>query len=565
MFTSSSTKYVWGIYVGEDGISAIRVRKKSRKLLIDAFDTITYAEIDDQSDNVTSGLPTNQQFTPFSSGKTTTSAPTSIAHINDLSAQARKAIGLFVSKNRLSSLDRVIVALPSQFILSRFVRLPPIKRSQMKNIVRFEVEKNIPVDINEIVWDFHPTGHQSTPDGKIEVGIFAIKNDDIHTFLTSIEPLKDNLSAVQAGSIAFYNYIFFSEREIQPTLLLEIGTDNTTLMIMSNERIWIRNIFSVDVDAYFVNEIKRSTDYHKSIVGNLDIEYLIVTGASSQQEDTKRYIAENLGYKLKEPALPDDRIEIAESVNNEKLTDNIAKAIIPLGLAVQGVSKCKVSLNLMPAIFHETADLSATKKIALFASLAILAGVLILAFGRQIQNNQLSLVLETGLETLNKATLLHKRYNEKEEVYSKAMQKLDQIGLTGEGRAFWSTAIPIIFDAVPEDVIVSSIVTTPPNAEKTALVISLKGKSLNPRYGFINDNIKTSFENALFAYDNNKEDGGGERPVFTNVDVINESIQHNKGGITFEIKCTIDYATFLLISRSGGRKPPAETDIEQKG
>ncbi|MGR3319748.1 MAG: type IV pilus biogenesis protein PilM [Candidatus Anammoxibacter sp.] len=539
-----SKKSVWGLYIEETCVNAIKVAKKGKGLLVvEAFDTIKYSELDSNYAQHAEAEPKIQfkQF-PVDNDKAPPKTATHSANIKDLVGLVKKALTLFLTRNQINSSDKVLIALPGQFVLSRFVNLPVVKKSQLKNIVMFEVEKHIPIDISQIIWDFHALDDNAVAGKEMEVGIFAIKKDDVYTFLSSFQTLKDHLTTIQISSISLYNFLLFNEKEIQPTMLLEIGNENTNLMIINNGKIWMRNIPSTDIGTNFIDEIKRSVGYYKSLVKEMDIKYLIITGTLSQQEEKKIFIAQNLGYELKEIVLAKDNIEISSLVDSESFNKNIFRLIVPMGLAIQGFAFEKIGLNLIPEEFTREIALSGKKKIVMFSSIIILAGVLTLWAGQLIQNKKLLNTSDSGLETYNKVVALERRYKKKENSYNAIKTKLDQIASIGAGRTFWNKVIPKILNTIPENAVLLDLHSEWVTSPNKAISMSLKGKSFDPRLGFIDKEIKTPLEEMVLKYDDK------EVRIFEGVDIVSDSIRHDKEGISFEIKWTIKHETFLLLS-----------------
>ncbi|MGR3218735.1 MAG: pilus assembly protein PilM [Candidatus Anammoxibacter sp.] len=539
-----SKNCIWGLYIEETCINAIKIAKKRKgQLVVEAFDTVKFSELDSDSVQKAETTPKLQfkQF-PVDKEKEPPKTSTQSANIKDLVDLVKKSLTLFLSRNQVNSSDKVLIALPGQFVLSRFVNLPVVKKNQLKNIVMFEVEKHIPIDISQIIWDFHAFDDDAVPGKEMEVGIFAIKKDDVYTFLSSFKALKDHLTTIQISSISLYNFLLFNEIEIRPTMILEIGNENTNLMIINSGKIWMRNIPTSDMGTNFIDEIKRSAGYYKSLVKEMEIKHLIITGTLSQQEDKKIFISQNLGYELKEIVLSKDKIGISDLVDSESFNKNISGLVVPMGLAVQGFALAKIGLNLIPDEFTGEIALSGKKKIVMFASMVVLAGVLTLWAGQLIQNKRLLNASNFGLETYNKTAKLERRYKKTEKAYNRIKKELDQIASIGEGRTFWNKIILRILDAIPENVELYNLDTDRITSPEYGLSMSIKGKSFDPKLGFIDEKIKTPLEKMVLKYD------GKDVPVFENVDIVSDSIQHGNAGISFEIKWIVKHETFLLLS-----------------
>ncbi len=543
MFKSISTRAAWGLYINETGIRAVKVAKKAKKVSVESFDMINYSECESE-DAETVKTENGIHFKPFPVEQQSQATKTlsNSSNINDLADLAKKAISLFLSRNKIESSDRILIAVPDQFVLSRFVNLPNVKSKQLKNIVKFEIGKHIPIDVSEIIWDYQSFSNTSSSEAEAEVGIFAIKKESIYTFLSRFKQIENHLTTIQIGSIALYNFMLFNEHEIEPTMLLEIGQENTNLMILSRDKVWLRNLPSVGLGESFIDEVKRSVGYYRSLVKAIEIKFLVVSGTLSIEPNKKEEIAQSLGYELKQIDIKNNNI-LTENVKDLKgFKDNCLSLVTPLGLAMQGISQGKIKLNLLPEEFSKKIAFYAKKKVVMFSSFVILASVLILWGAQLIKNNRLQKTINSELGTFNKATELERRYKKKENVYNKLKKELDQISSIGEGKAFWNKIIPRIFSILPKKAILYSLDTRWVTKPEKAVSMRIKGKSFSPRLDFIYNEIKGAFEKMVLV-ENDKE-----VPVFDNIEVVKGSLKHAADGIGFEMEWIIKYKTFLLFS-----------------
>lgn len=536
----AKSKRVWGLYVGEIGISAVKVSKSTDALIVEAFDTINYSDLDS---NKTKSSETEQniQFKSFPVDSSSTGKTSHGVKIDDIAKLLKNAIDLFLTRNQINSSDKILIALPSQFVLSRFVNLPSVGKRQLKEIVRFEVEKHIPININEIIWDFHSLGDEAAVNKKVEIGIFAIKKTDIYTFLSGLEEIKDVLTTVQISSIALYNFLSFNNQTVEPTLLIEVGSENTNLMIIDSDKFWIRNVPSSDIGDSFVNEVKRSIGYYESLVKDINIKNLIVAG-NIQEEEKKQFLADRLGFTLVEVST-NDNIVVSDLIDSEEFDNNKSKLSIPLGLAMQGLSIGRIDINLVPEEYAQKIAISAKKKFVLFSSIAILISVIILFFSIRREHERVQYYSNTGLNTLKKAASLDRQFKSLNKEYKAKANNIEQIVSMGRGRAFWFKALPKIIDSMPEEIelfrLNSKWITSPENA----ILMSLIGKSYNPRLDYINKKVKDTFEK-LVIYDEDLK----EVRLFEDINIVPGSIRDDKDGINFEIQWIVKLNSFFLLS-----------------
>ena len=543
MLKNILSKTAWGLYINETGICAVKVTRKATKVSVESFDMISYSEC--ESEHAEPAKPEDSiQFKPFPVEKESQATKTlsTSTNINDLADLARNAISLFLSRNNIESSDRILIAVPDQFVLSRFVNLPNVKSKQLRNIVRFEIGKHIPIDVSEIIWDYQSFSNKSSNEAEVEVGIFAIKKESIYTFLSSFKQIENYLTTIQIGSIALYNFLLFNEDEIEPTMLLEIGQDNTNLMILCHDKVWLRNLPSIGLGEGFIDEVNRSVGYYRSLVKSIEVKFLVISGSLSIEHEKKEEIAQSLGYELKEIVLKNNNILTDEIKDKEKFKNNCLCLITPLGLAMQGISQGEITLNLLPDEFAKKIAFYTKKKVVMLSSLVILVSVFILCVAQFINNKSLQNTVNTELDTFNNATELERQYKKKEKVYNKLKKELDQISSIGEGKAFWNKVIPRIFSTIPEKAILYSLDTNWVTKPEKAVSMRIKGKSFSPRLDFIYNEIKGAFEKIVLVDDDK------DIPLFDNIKVVKGSLKHATDGIGFEIEWIIKYKTFLLFS-----------------
>ncbi|MCK5564664.1 MAG: pilus assembly protein PilM, partial [Planctomycetes bacterium] len=64
--------------------------------------------------------------------------------------------------------DEVAISLAGHNSFVRFVKLPPVEKKRIPEIVKFEAVQQIPFDINQVEWDWQLMGDPDSPN--VEVG-----------------------------------------------------------------------------------------------------------------------------------------------------------------------------------------------------------------------------------------------------------------------------------------------------------------------------------------------------------------------------------------------------------
>src|SRR5271163_2419205 len=107
---------VWGIDLGQCALKAIRLEEIDGKIKATAFDYIEHPKILSQPDA-------------------------------DADVLTREALDKFLERNSLRG-DHVVIGIPGQSGLARFVKLPPVEEKKISDIVRFEAKQQIPFPLD---------------------------------------------------------------------------------------------------------------------------------------------------------------------------------------------------------------------------------------------------------------------------------------------------------------------------------------------------------------------------------------------------------------------------------
>src|SRR6516164_3542900 len=152
---------VWGIDLGQCALKAIRLELIDGEVTATAFDYIEHPKILSQPDA-------------------------------DPDQLIREALDKFLSHNNLRG-ETVVISVPGQSGLARFVKLPPVEEKKIVDIVKFEAKQQIPFNLDEVVWDYQKLGSGTVTDGfalDTEIGLFAMKRDMINRFIGHFQSVK---------------------------------------------------------------------------------------------------------------------------------------------------------------------------------------------------------------------------------------------------------------------------------------------------------------------------------------------------------------------------------------
>jgi len=471
----------WGIDIGNSSLKAVRCRLGDRpdRIVADAFDYIEYPKILTQPGAEPEEL------------------------ISDALAQ-------FQARNSVRG-DQVAIGVSGQSGLARFIKLPPVEAKRIPDIVKYEARQQIPFDLQDVIWDYQQIGGGMEVEGFVleaEVGIFAMKRDQVFRALEPFRAVGIDVDCVQLAPLALYNFVIFDQlHDLPPAdeydpedpppsyIVLSMGTDATDLVITNGYRVWQRSIplggnhftkaltkelrltfakaehlkrnasTAQDPKAVFqamrpvfndlLTEIQRSITYFTSIDRAAKIGKIVPLGNAMKLPGLQRYLGQSLGYDV--VRLDSFRGLVgAEVVGAPAFTENLLSFGPCYGLALQALGRSTLKTNLLPRDIVKDRLIRQKKPWAVAAAAVLLLGFTITFFSlsRAMANMGESVFGDAEQEA---AAVISESKTLKGDEDSAAAKftAIDEIGknLVGnvEGRIRWLELLKALDTCLPKD------------------------------------------------------------------------------------------------------------------
>ncbi|MBT3881517.1 MAG: pilus assembly protein PilM [Candidatus Scalindua sp.] len=537
----SGDKSAWGLEIGDSGIKAVKASSRDGELFVEAIDRIDYSSLE-------------HEITP--------KKPELI----------ESAVTIFKERNLINKSDKVIVSLSGKMILSRFFTLPPIKKSRIGDVLKFELRKQVPFEPDEIVWDYQQFDDDGTSNEGVKIGLFATKKENIYSLLPALSPIKVSLDAIQITPIAIYNLVHLSSDSNEDAIVINVEQGNTDFIVVGRSKYWNRSIPISEVNMSLIREIQRSMGYYVSVSKGAKPEILYLMGDVFEDDNKIKFVDENLEGKVQFLDLL-DKIRMVKDFDHPSLVKkNIYGFETALGLALQGLNLGEIRINLLPDNYVKERQIAGRKTFASIIAIAIFLSFFTQSIKDYLLWKPLSNSVETVTVTLNEANRLERVFKGIEKKVKAEEDNLHLWESIGKRGNFWIETLGKIINTIPENVYLLSIeslwgipeagnkerasskdffggkgATTSKNIDtsKEVLIIKIMGESYAPEVSYIEEKVKKAIANLTLA--------DQKKPVFSDVRLVQGSVYHvvipdkknaaddiKSTPICFELQCIVD-------------------------
>ena len=317
----------------------------------------------------------------------------------------------------------LVVSLNGQSVFPRFAKFPAVAADKLDELVRYEVEQNVPFPIDEIVCDHQFTG--TTPEGEKAAMIVAAKLDQVRAVTDAVAAAGLSPQIVDVSPMAIYNAFRWSNPGATGcSVILDIGSRTTSLILVEDEKIYTRSIpvagntitkdiaqtfgcsleeaeqlklergyvslGGVTEDADEVTdrvskivrtvltrlhaEISRSINFYRSQQGGNAPARLFLTGGTVRLPQLDEFFRETLQVEV-DYLNPFAKIGVGAKVNRQALANDAFTLAESAGLALRMADAAAIRINLMPPELVEHARAVKRIPFVVIGALGLLAAL----------------------------------------------------------------------------------------------------------------------------------------------------------------------------------------------
>lgn len=320
-----------------------------------------------------------------------------------LGEEQRKALRIQALKDVLKEAKtrqtKTVFGVPGQSVFTRSRTLPPVPEFKVNQIVKYEIQQQIPFGLDQIAMDYQILSRNEL--GGYEVMMAAIKVDVVEKHLELLKAAKRGVSTVDVSPLASYNWLkhtgnFGSQGEC--VALIDMGATTTDIVIeragqfrftrplnvggnditkalasefnlefAAAERLKRERGFAPTGDAQrdgkggevigkalqrLCGEVMRSFAYFRSLPGGGQVGRVIITGGGARMKNIAPYLAGQLGVDVR-MAQPLTGLTIGGAAEGIKQAPEQACAV--LGMALRCLEPVPLEINLIPPRIVEAA------------------------------------------------------------------------------------------------------------------------------------------------------------------------------------------------------------------
>jgi type IV pilus assembly protein PilM len=432
-----------------------------------------------------------------------------------LEEQQRKELRATALKEALKAAKvkkgKIVLGVPGQSVFTRCRTLPPVPEYKVSQIVRYEIQQQIPFGLDQIAMDYQILNR--TEQGGYDVMMAAIKVDVVEKHIDPIEPLKCSVAAVDVLPLASYNWVrhqgeFGDQGEC--VALINIGASTTDIVIergnqfrftrplnaggnditraiaeafnmdfVSAERIKRERAFAPTGDPQkdgtsgevigrvlerMAGEIQRSFSYFRSQPGGGQVNKVLLIGGGARLKNLVPYLRKRLdmdvriAQTLKNVQIAPDAQSIKESP--EQVSD-------VLGMALRACDTVTIDVDLIPprilAMARRKEQIrywvgSVVALILIFLSMVpaasrenelVKARIDELKEAIRAYDPELALLIRPGMQMQMQSSTLKPQIEAKKRQVQTLSNQVEALDKARGGRRFWLNELMFINDARP--------------------------------------------------------------------------------------------------------------------
>lgn len=338
---------------------------------------------------------------------------------------------------------KTVVSLSGQMVFPRFAAIPMAGgEEKFDQLVRYEIEQNVPFPIDEMVCDRQILG--DTENGDKAVMIVAAKIEQVEAITSAMASAGFAPEMVDVAPVALTNVLRAARGDDGCSVILDIGAKTTSLVIVEGDKIYNRSIpvagnaLTKEISQLFGcpaeeaerikreqayvsmggvtededetreaiakacrnvmtrihAEISRSINFYRSQQGGGAPTKLFLAGGTSLLPQTDAFFADSLGIEV-EYLNPFECVSAAPSVDQTALETDTVLLAATAGLALHAAGRASLAIDLLPPSIVEAREEAARVPFAAVGAIALVAALACWLVGAKDKTARIAEEVET--------------------------------------------------------------------------------------------------------------------------------------------------------------------------
>jgi type IV pilus assembly protein PilM len=156
--------------------------------------------------------------------------------------EVANAIKLLISDLKIKP-TQAVTSLPEDEVVSRLIRLPPLKESEVRDALKFEAETFVPYPLDQVSIDYEVLDQDES--GRLTVFAIAARNELISQYVKLFKILGIDLLALESPAVAIRRAVVQSVSDKAGMLLVDMGEKYSDIVCINEGKVYFTRAMSV--------------------------------------------------------------------------------------------------------------------------------------------------------------------------------------------------------------------------------------------------------------------------------------------------------------------------------
>lgn len=252
--------------------------------------------------------------------------------INDVAAVADAMRRLF-ERHRIRTPD-VAASLSGSGVFVKRITVPMMSELELAASIGWEVEQHIPLDVEELHFDYERVSDSARTGGAMEILLAAATKEKVARHVDAITKAGKTPAILDVTAFALQN-AYEVNHEIEPNgliALIDVGTGSITVHVVRDGRMLFTRDSAAGNDV--VGETIAAIDAFGRTLGSMPLDRIVTTGGASKSPALVDALATRFGVRV-EPLDPFRRIAFDPERLDLDAASVAATAAVAVGLALR--------------------------------------------------------------------------------------------------------------------------------------------------------------------------------------------------------------------------------------